>query len=232
MTGNIDGFAVSPDGSKLAISVAAVYRHYRLAEPSKVEMFSLATGAGRTWTWGNHGSAGWIEPFAQSLSWAADSRTLLFEGTASTAFTVVYLLDTAAAGGSMPGAARQVHIAGHEPAEWSGNERGTGDRMLVTGNGLLVAAVGIRTAHGRPVSSQWARYEAEVTQLNKAIARAHGHPAAQARLRRRLQSTRTAYYEAGQEAETSVSMIAEFSLRTGKVVRVMSRNYEIGRAHV
>jgi hypothetical protein len=98
----VSGLALSPDGSKLAVDVdSGGWPQARLME---IMTYTLATGAFRSWTTGGLTNAD--APFgftgsgvdgAQSISWAADSRTLAF-GVENTSYVGVRLLDTAAGG--------------------------------------------------------------------------------------------------------------------------------------
>ena len=115
VTGDVNGFALSPDGSKLAVSVLPPIRLRpgRPAPPprgSRLMVFTLATGAGRDWTLPGIGWIGMNKPNAQSLSWAGDNRTLLFQDQLGTggATPQIRLLDTATPGGSVLAASRPV----------------------------------------------------------------------------------------------------------------------------
>ncbi len=48
VSGNINGFALSPDGSKLAVSTTQAPGS--AARASQIQVFTLATGAQRSWT--------------------------------------------------------------------------------------------------------------------------------------------------------------------------------------
>lgn len=101
----VTGLALSPDGSKLAVEMGTE-RNYT---PGLLEIrvYTLATGAFRTWS--THGSRDPVDPGgftgsgvdgSETISWAADARTLAFDwGT--TSYIGVRLLDTAAAGGDL-----------------------------------------------------------------------------------------------------------------------------------
>jgi hypothetical protein len=92
----VSGLALSPDGSKLAIAVAEG-PEWPTAKLLEIRVYTLATGASRTWstTWSS-------DPLgnSQSISWAADSRTLAFDwGNRSE--IGVRLLDTTASGDNL-----------------------------------------------------------------------------------------------------------------------------------
>ena len=98
----VSGLALSPGGSKLAVDMDSdSWPQARLME---IMTYTLATGATRSWT--TSGLTNPDAPFgftgsgvdgAQSISWAADSRTLAF-GVQNKSYVGVRLLDTAAGG--------------------------------------------------------------------------------------------------------------------------------------
>jgi hypothetical protein len=151
VTESINGFALSPDGSKVAVSAHGAPG--AVADSSQILVFELATGAERSWVLS---SAGWIgqdKPSAQSLVWAGDDRTLLFkqyEG-AGGAKAQIRLLNTAAPGGNLAAASTRVPfpsrlISGRveDPEQIYGN-------MLLTVDGhKIITAVARDTWRGRP----------------------------------------------------------------------------------
>jgi hypothetical protein len=108
----ISDIALSPDGSRLAIAL----RGGQGGGPGPaIQVFTLATGAERAWTWpgggpitNNAGGNGRV------LSWAADDRTLAFQQWAGNSIDV-RVLDTAAPGGSLPLHSRLV-------LQWKGEQ--------------------------------------------------------------------------------------------------------------
>jgi hypothetical protein len=130
VSGSISGLALSPDGSKLAMSL--------IAGRSEIKVLNLATGAVRTWTLPDPGWVGWDKPDAQSLSWENDNRTLLFEqqtyvGQGQNMEVGARLLDTAAPGGNLEAASRLVPI----PSQVL---MGLSAAMLITGDGTKIVA--------------------------------------------------------------------------------------------
>jgi hypothetical protein len=103
----LTGLAMSPDGSKLAITVEP---DNDKNEPNltTVSVYTLATGAVRTWT--GNGTIGTIGDDARSLSWTADGRTLAFDWLSASGpqGMGVRLLDLGASGRSLLADSRQV----------------------------------------------------------------------------------------------------------------------------
>jgi hypothetical protein len=104
----LTGLAMSPDGSKLAITVEP---DNNKKEPNltTVSVYTLATGAVRTWT--GNGTIGTSGDDARSLSWTAGSRTLAFDWLGATSGPQgmgVRLLDVGAPGSSLLADSQQV----------------------------------------------------------------------------------------------------------------------------
>ena len=109
----LTGFALSPDGSKLAI---AVEPDNVKNDPSlqQIRVYTLATGAVQTWS--ADGTIGFGPDDARSLSWADDERTLAFSWAASPGIqTSVRLLDVETGGGSLLAGSRQAVSLVNEP---------------------------------------------------------------------------------------------------------------------
>src|SRR5215510_128983 len=115
----ICGLAVSPNGSKLAVSFLPAHGQ----TGSRIQVFSLATGAQREWVWPGRGTLGEVAmPVASGglslhggLQWEADNRTLMFEVTTRTSAgwpAQFYLLDTAAPGGSLLASSTRIPLPG------------------------------------------------------------------------------------------------------------------------
>jgi hypothetical protein len=101
----VTGLALSPDGSKLAVEVDSGNN----GQPGLLEIriYTLATGAFRTWF--TNGSTDPVDPGgftgsgvdgSQTISWAADGRTLAFDW-GNRSYIGVRLLDTTASGDNL-----------------------------------------------------------------------------------------------------------------------------------
>jgi hypothetical protein len=88
----VGGIGLSPDGSKLALSLRR-----------SVQIITLATGAKREWVLPGSGWAGNFKPFGQPFSWTADGRKLAFQqwGGKFDSTAHVRVLDTTAPGSSL-----------------------------------------------------------------------------------------------------------------------------------
>jgi hypothetical protein len=143
-TATITGLALSPDGSKLAVSLLGP-AHAQTG--SKIQVFSLATGARQEWVWPGNGTTGQISldvGSSGSNSWEADNRTLLFEVTtrARNGWTgQLRLLDTATPGGSLQASSTRIPIPGTELGWQHNNAK---HRIigipLITGDGTKLVA--------------------------------------------------------------------------------------------
>ena len=137
----ITGLALSPDGSKLAVSFLPVPGQ----AGSKIEVFSLATGAGREWVWPGRGTIGQIAMPVTSggLQWEADNRTLMFQVTTRTPNgwpAQLYLLDTAAPGGSLLASSARIPIPGTYLGLQHNRKRYIVGMPLITGDGRKLVA--------------------------------------------------------------------------------------------
>ena len=100
------GFALSPDGKKLAIALEPA-NDTPGPNLTKVKVITLATGAVRTWT--ADGLIGFDPDDAKSLSWTDNGRTLAFDWEASDLMhSGVWLLDLAKGGSSLLADSREA----------------------------------------------------------------------------------------------------------------------------
>jgi hypothetical protein len=135
VTGTLSGLALSPDGSNLAVSLLPQQGQ----SGSKVQVFSLATGAGRDWAWPGRATVSVGSGGGGANSWTADSRTLLVLVTTQTRHGwpgQFRLLDTAAPAGNLQASSTQIPIPRNEVGWQHGN---SGHRILgiplITGDG-------------------------------------------------------------------------------------------------
>jgi sigma-70-like protein len=142
-TAVISGLALSPDGSKLAVSLWPA----RGQTGSKIQVFSLATGAGQEWAWPGQGAIGQLSlgVSSGSLSWEANNRTLLFQVTTryrnGNTPGQLRLLDTTAPAGSLLASSTGIPVPGNEVGWQHGNasHRSIGV-PLITGDGTKLVA--------------------------------------------------------------------------------------------
>jgi hypothetical protein len=101
------GFALSPDGTKLAIAVQPG-NNKREPDLTEIKVVTLATGATLTWT--ANGTVGFGPDDARSLSWTDNERTLAFDWAASGpgVHTGVWLLNLDTGGGSLLAGSREA----------------------------------------------------------------------------------------------------------------------------
>jgi hypothetical protein len=96
----VDGIALSPDGSKLAVAVNWNGENDTDINPA-IAVYTVATGASKRWVWPSMGVIGNAKPWGSPLSWTADGRTLAFQIFPQSGLVEVQLLDTGAPGGMM-----------------------------------------------------------------------------------------------------------------------------------
>jgi hypothetical protein len=240
VSGSINGFALSPDGSRLAVSTTQAPGS--AVRTSLIQVFTLATGAQRSWSWSGVGWVGQDKPSAQSLVWAGDDRTLLFKQYRGVggAGAQIRLLDTTAPGGSLTAASTRVPFSGalisgrvEDPVQDYGN-------MLLTSDGhKIISVVATFTWHGRigfPPSGSFASivrgmlpsqcrgtgrqvYKKTSSCINRVKQLEQGKGPDSAALRAALQRN-----AARQNAESATSLaFTEFSAATAKPVTVLGR---------
>jgi hypothetical protein len=222
-TTELAGVALSPGGTKLALDLR-----------QSIQVTDLATGTTRTWVW--HGS-GWIgndKPSGQAMSWAADSRTLAFQQHTGPngANVEVSLLDTATPGGNLRAASRvALSIAG-------GTVKGTvTGNTLITPDGTMIVAATM-TEHGGPTRKQAAEsllLAGQRQQLARELVRLRAkqalaqHPSKGVRQAlnqqvRYVEKQLATLKQRGRQPQLTTDVaITEFSVATGKPVRVLDR---------
>ena len=153
----ISGFALTRDASKLAVALRGGVNG---GPGPEIQVFSLATGAKRVWTWpgggpitNNGGGNG------QVLSWTADGRTLAFQQWVGNDIDV-RLLDATTRGGSLQSDSR-LAVQWKDDAESFHFVRGRASNVIdgfsavITGDGTkIVAATASEIKH--PLNSELA----------------------------------------------------------------------------
>ena len=101
------GFALSPDGSKLAMAIQPDNNKHE-PDLTEVKVVTLATGAVLTWT--ANGTIGFGSDDARSLSWPESEGTLAFdwEGNGPGIHTGIWLLSLDSGGGSLLAHSREA----------------------------------------------------------------------------------------------------------------------------
>ena len=151
------GFALTPGGTKLAVALRGGVNG---GPGPQIQVFSLATGAKRVWTWpgggpitNNAGGNG------QVLSWTADGRTLAFQQWVGNDIDV-RLLDATTPGGSLQSDSR-LAVRWKDDAESFHFVHGEASNVIdgfsavITGDGTKIAtATASETKH--PLNSELA----------------------------------------------------------------------------
>lgn len=119
---DLNDIAVSPDGSKLAVTSTSNITVGQVAAP-RLHVFNMATGAERSWQ-------GIAFPQKGDLSWAADNTTLQLVGQLPSGRFCILLLDIAKPGSDLVANSRAVNLHGNG---W----RAT----AISGNGQTIAVV-------------------------------------------------------------------------------------------
>jgi hypothetical protein len=110
----VTGFALSPDGGRLAVAVAP--KDASAPDLEQVRIYTLATGAVRTWS--AQGLIGDLPDEPGFLSWVVDGKSLAFDWRSATSSAALgtWLLNTTLGGGSLLADSRQVQASYVPPA--------------------------------------------------------------------------------------------------------------------
>lgn len=144
----VNGLALSPDGSKLAMALQPETNKQPYLTLLKV--YTLATGAVRTWT--GNGSIGSGPDDARSLSWTSDGRTLAFDWNGSGTGQQlpgagVWLLHLGAPGSNLLAASRRAFPSG-DPARTSGASASTPSYPPACQEDLIITPDGSKVVCG------------------------------------------------------------------------------------
>ena len=240
VSGDINGFALSPGGSKLAVSVMPPVHLVSGRPPppqgSRLRVFTLATGAERDWPLTHVGWIGGNKPAAQSLSWANDNRTLLVQVRLGQGgpFAELRLLDAAGPGGSLPASGMRVPIPSADISGHVNNPRlALYGPLLMTGDGTKIVFTTSATTQ-LPASARDRSLHAQgmsvLDTLWKALHTDQVKHASQQVIRQAQQRIRqtAAKYAKYQPAFTSAVEAIEVSVRTGKPVLILGRRHVPG----
>jgi hypothetical protein len=130
----IDGIALSPDGSKLAVAVNSNGATAPDVNPA-IAVYTVATGARKQWVWPGGAVIGNQKPWGSPLSWTADGRTLAFQIVPANGTIEVRLLDTDAPGGIMPS---------RLGVEWAGGDVTGADGVVISSGSRAKPANSLR----------------------------------------------------------------------------------------
>jgi hypothetical protein len=201
-------------------------------------VFTLANGAERNWTLPGIGWIGGTKPDPRTLSWADDSRTLLFEVHHGDGGPIarLRLLDTTAPSGSLTAASKAVPIPS---ADISGHVENPplalGDPLLLTGDGTrIVAGTDTTTTHpGSAHDQRLRRRELSVLgHLWNALHEDQVHHASRSVIQQANERIKqaAANYRKYQPTFTTVVAVTEVSAHTGKLVRILGQRQVPGTA--
>jgi hypothetical protein len=140
-TVDVRGFALSPDGTRLAVMTDGFTPDGK-SQVTSINVLPVTAGAvGRSWkvTVNNKTSPASIYAIAggRGLSWSADGRFLETSATVET--TTVLMLDTTLPGDSLLADSRTVTLSQRVPAGVAGNRVGCLSGLVLTDNGTKIA---------------------------------------------------------------------------------------------
>lgn len=161
----VGGIGLSPDASKLAMTLEPRTSWGKFVSRSTIRVVTLATGASRQWHWPGGGWVGNWKPMGEPLSWAADNRTLAFQqwGGKYGSIPHIRVLDTGAPGDSLS-SSRLVRTL--DPGTAVGN-------TLITPDGTKVAAV--TTASGAHPHSEVIEFSARTGSVARRLGSQQGY---------------------------------------------------------
>jgi hypothetical protein len=142
----VSGIALSPDATKLAVAIRGSGPGE--IQNAQIQVFSVATGADRTWTWPGAGPIT-NNGEGQVLSWAADGRTIAFQQWMGNSI-YIRLLDIASPGSSLKASRLAVAYVNQAlQAKWIHNKiinMPMGFNDLITPDGTKIVAATVSEA--------------------------------------------------------------------------------------
>ncbi len=202
---------------------------------SEIQVSTLATGAQRSWTFSGAGWVGQDKPTAQSLVWAGDDRTLLYEQFLGEggAKAQIRLLDSAKPGGSLTAASTRVPfpswlISGRVEAL----KQAYGNMLLLPAGRDIVAEESTFNWQGKPGLPPSGGFARIVRSLLPPQCRGTGRHIAKktaycSNLMKHIhlaKSSALRQYDARLQAESSTTLaFTEFSVATAKPVAVLGQ---------
>ncbi len=130
----LDSMALSPDGRRLAVVTGSGSSR----SPSRIQVFTVATGSQREWTWAGGGYTTNDDWRRAVLSWADGGRTLAFQLWRGRNI-YVGVFDTAAPGAGLQSSTLPVEFAGQAVDSARGRTILNGFNTIITPDGTKIA---------------------------------------------------------------------------------------------
>ncbi len=151
----VTGFALSPDGTKLAV---ALYAGNVEPTVSELRIYSIATGAVLR-TWSATGAVGYTPDDAEQLSWfSAQTIGFTWMGTANGPQQGEWLLDLGLGGSNLLNDSRQAMSLGYTSPQQSPSGP-VCQELIVTPDGSAVVCAALATRGEQPLTGDYAFLE-------------------------------------------------------------------------